>query len=682
MCSLLTACMIVFWSQTAETAVSTVPNGDDNINISSDRMEQTLADGMYTAEGHVVVAWKGMKLTADKVRYAAAPQLLYASGSVVLAKEPSVLKGDNLVLNINTGRAEMDATRLTMPQTNMTLTADKLVRINENQFSSSGTELTTCDVPDPSWKFGADSLKVNLQGYATGRNVIFYVKDVPVLYLPWFAFPVVLEKQSGLLLPNFGYSNKRGLQLDIPVYLVISPSQDLQLDLDILSKRGLGTGLDYRYIRVRGSEGHLGGYQIYDQVTDQWRWQLAEEHKEIFSRDANLRSSVNLTSDRTFLNDFGEKSGDYNRQASSSTINALKTWQDYAATAYLRYNEDLYAPDNKATLQTLPSLGLAGVRQAIFTMPLYFDFDAAAENLYRETGASGQRLLLFPRMTLLPFRSSFLQTTLFAGAHIRGYSTDKRDTGSDTRASSTLDILPEAGVRLSTSLTRVYSTDMAQLQKIRHEIIPEISYNFVPQHDQTRLPLYDSTDRIIHGNMITASVTSLMNGRFVSGDTTEYRELSRIKLGADYALDGGRRDLLTLVESHRPWSDLSLESDSWLTKLLRFTFDTRYNLYEKHLSTVAAGLEVDDREGNAIGAGYQMARNQVEYFEGRLATRLLKPMNLSYSARYSFDRGDFLESVYAAEYRHKCWSINFAVHQRPGNQSYTVNFNLAGLGSK
>jgi len=174
----------------------------------------------------------------------------------------------------------------------------------------------------------------------------------------------------------------------------------------------------------------------------------------------------------------------------------------------------------------------------------------------------------------------------------------------------------------------------------------------------------------------------LMIGKFVSGDTTEYRDISRIKLSADYAIEGGRRDLLTLVESQRPWSDLMLESDTWLARPLRITFDSRYNLHENRLSTAVAGIEADDRQGNTIGAGYQMARNEVEYFEGRLSTRLIKPLNLSYTVRYSFDRSDFLEAVYAAEYRHKCWSVNLAVHQRPGNQSYTVNFNLAGLSAK
>ncbi len=657
------------------------PLSDENIHINADRMNQSLTEGVYTAEGNVVVLWKGLNLVADRARYAAATHMLYANGSVVMSKGPAVLKGDTLVLNMDTGRAEMDATLFTIPESGMTISAEKLIRISESEFSAISTELTTCDMPDPSWKFGADNLTVNLMGYATGRNVIFYVKNIPVLYLPWIAFPVVLEKRSGLLFPRLGYSEKRGMQIDIPAYWVISPSQDLQLDLDIMTRRGVGTGFDYRYIRTRGSEGHISTYQIYDQLDNRWRWQLAQEHKEIFSRDANLRMAVNATSDRTFLNDFGEKSGDYNRQSSDTTINTLKTWQNYAAISYLRYNEDLYATDNRATLQTLPSLGVAAVRQTLFSLPLYFDLDGSADNLYRESAPRGQRLYLFPRITLLPFRNSIIQTTLFAGAHIRGYATDKRDSSSGVQA-STGDLLPEAGVRLSTSLTRIYDAGFPHLKKIRHEIIPEFRYSFVPERDQQRLPFYDYTDRMILRNMISLSATSVVNGRFVYGDTTEYRDISRIRLSADYAIEGGRRDLSTLVEGQRPWSDLIMESDTWLTKLLRITFDSRYNIYERYLSTAVAGVEVDDRQGNSIGVGYQMARNEVEYFEGRLSTRIIKPLNLSYTARYSFDRSDFLESVYAAEYRHKCWSVNLAVHQRPGNQSYTVNFNLAGLGSK
>ena len=673
------AFLLLFLGCASTVSAADPPLPDENIHINADSMTHGETNGIFSASGNVVVTWQGLHLVADRAEYDSTSHTLHASGNVVLSKGSDVLKGETLTFNMDTGQAEIGKASLSSSDSHLNVTAEKIIRLSEREFEASVTELTTCELPDPSWKFGADKLKVNLLGYATGRNVVFYVKNVPVLYLPWIAFPVVREKRSGLLFPRFGYSKTRGAQLDLPVYWVISPSQDLQFDLDLLSRRGVGTALDYRYIRRRGSEGHLGGYQIYDLVQDRWRWQIGQGHTEIFSPDLNLRMDVNLTSDREFSGDFGEKSGEYNRQSSDTTLNVLKTWQHYALTSHLRYIEDLYAVDNQATVQTLPSIGVAGVRQRLPAVPLYVDVDAELANFYRETGTSGQRLHLFPRLTLLPPHNPYLQASLFAGVHLRGYSTDKRSNGMQPREG---DLLPEVGARASVSLTRVYDVQAAVLKKMRHEIVPEISYSYLPERSQQHLPFYDYTDRLLWKNMIFLSATSLMNGKFAVGDTSEYRDISRVKLMLGYSFAGTRRDLLTLADTRRPWTDLILETDTWLNRMVRMTFESRYNLYDHRFSSLAVGMEADDREGNSVGASYRMAHNELEYFEARLATRLVKPLKLGYTARYSFDRGDFLESVYSAEYRHQCWSVTMALHQRPGTYSYTVNFNLAGLTGK
>lgn len=658
------------------------PFPDENIHIKADSMNHGQPDGVFTASGNVVITWQGIHLVSDNASFESRTGILHATGNVVISKGDDIMKGDSIKLNLESGRGEMDKATLSLPDSNLTFTGEKLIRLSESEFEISKTELTTCEVPDPSWKFGADTLKVNVLGYATGRNIVFYVKDVPVLYLPWIAFPVVREKKSGLLFPRFGYSNTRGVQLGIPVYWVISPSRDILFDLDVLSKRGVGTGLDYRYIRNRGSEGHFGGYQIYDLLQNRWRWQIGQSHKEIFSPDMNLRVDVNLNSDRTFLSDFGEKSGEYNRQSSDTTLNALKTWQHYALTTHLRFIEDLYAPDNSHTLQTLPEIGVAGVRQRVFDTPLYFDLDAGLANLYREASPSGQRLTVFPRMTLLQSnKGGYLNASFTAGVHLSGYNTDKRAGGNGVQKNDG-NLIPEAGLRISTSLARVYPLEFLALKKLRHEIIPEITYTYIPDHSQRRLPLYDYSDRILWQNVTYLSVTNSLNGKFVTGETSEYRDISRIRLLMGYSFESTRRDLLTTVDTGRPWTNLILESDTWVHKLARLTFDARYNPYNNRIDSSAAGIEFDDKQGNLVGAGYRMSRNDVEYFEGRLSTRLITPLILSYTSRYSFDRGDFLESVYSAEYRHKCWSINLALHDRPGNQSVTVNFNLAGLTGK
>ena len=50
---------------------------------------------------------------------------------------------------------------------------------------------------------------MELEGTGVARGVTFRVKDVPVLYVPYFVFPANTQRQSGFLLPRVGYSNRR-----------------------------------------------------------------------------------------------------------------------------------------------------------------------------------------------------------------------------------------------------------------------------------------------------------------------------------------------------------------------------------------------------------------------------------------------------------------------------------------
>jgi LPS-assembly protein len=602
-----------------------------------------------------------------------------ATGNVVITKGNDVIKGNSVRIDLESGRGELSKGNIYLKQNNMHLTGEAVSRTGENDYSARNGSYTTCDDETPSWKFGAENLDMTIDEYGKAKHIVFYIKDIPVLYFPYAVFPVKRERQSGFLFPRLGFdfSGKKGIWADIFYYWAISPSQDATIDLDIQSKRGVGTGLDYRYLRKQGSTGNLGGYLIYDLNTDSLRGFIAQSHKEIFSSDMNVRTSINMTTDRLYLNDYGEKSGDYNRHSNDSTINFLKTWQNYALTANVRYTQDYYAVSNNSTLQTLPEVGVAGVRQQIFSTPLFFDLDSSATNFYRENGVRGQRLYGFPRVTLTSGIPGYLNLSTYAGAHLRAYSSENLTAGTKNDGS----IVAEAGLRLSSSASRIYEVGGEKLSKLRHEIVPEISYQIIPQQDQSRLPMYDVKDRMPHLNILRYSITSLLGGKFRNGETSEYRELMRLKLSQGYSFDGYRQDLLTKNDIQRPWSDILLESETWLHPHLQATLDARYNVYGGTISSAATGVQFDNKSGTTAGISYQMARNDVDYLEGRMATRIFNPWNFSYATRYSFDRRNFLESVYSTEYRHQCWSIQVSYIDRRvinPSQSVMVSFNLMG----
>ncbi len=677
--SFITALCVVCLS--ASLACGEVSNEvDGGLRINADTMDHNQADDVITAKGNVVLLWQGATLTSDNATYDRANRILKATGNVVIVKGGDTVKGESVSFDLDSGRGELSRGTVFLKQNNMHFTGDTITRIGENDYAASQGSYTTCDAETPSWRFGAGNLDMTLDEYGSAQNVVFYIKDVPVFYFPYAVFPVKRERQSGFLFPRFGWSAKKGAEADIFYYWAISPSQEAIVDLDIQSNRGVGTGLDYRYLRTRGSTGNLGGYLIYDLNTNSPRGVIAQSHREIFSPEMNIRTSINMTTDRLFLSDYGEKSGDYNRQSNDSTVNVLKTWQNYALTANLRYTQDYYATSNNSTLQTLPDIGLAAVRQQIFSTPVYFDLDSSATNFYRESGVVGQRLYGFPRLTLVTGLPGYVNLTAYGGAHLRAYHTDNIPTASPIKDNDG-SLLPETGVRLGSSFSKVYQFSGDTLQKLRHEITPELSYRYTVNQDQSRFPSYDTRDRIVHQNILYYSLTSFLGGKFRNGETSEYRDLMRLKLSQGYSISGGRQDLLTVVDAGRTWTDVILESEAWLHPQARLSLDARYNVYGNYISSAAPGLDLDDRRGTTAGISYRMAHHEVEYLEGRLATRLFKPWVFSYATRYSFDRQNFLESVYSAEYRHQCWSILVSFLDRRvtnPSQSIMVSFNLMG----
>ncbi|HEX9080079.1 MAG TPA: hypothetical protein VF795_10850, partial [Desulfuromonadaceae bacterium] len=178
---LLICCLATLLPAVSHGAGSASPNAGD-ITIKADAMTQDPAEDTYNANGHVVVEWQGAVITADHASYNRKTGMLTATGNVVMTKDGNVMHGAWFTFDVATGRGELERATLTTAQGNLTVSGEKIVRVDENHLVLNKTEFTTCDVPHPSWKFDAEKLDVNLLGYAIGRNITFYVKDIPVLY--------------------------------------------------------------------------------------------------------------------------------------------------------------------------------------------------------------------------------------------------------------------------------------------------------------------------------------------------------------------------------------------------------------------------------------------------------------------------------------------------------------------
>jgi LPS-assembly protein len=648
------------------------------VTIKADTLAVDVPADSYRAKGSVHIIQDGVSLLADSVIYRRLTGDALAEGNVFMEKDGDTVKGDRLSLNMISQKGEVQNGELFLKKPNFRLKGKLLQKTGDDDYHVENGTFTTCDGPKPSWRFEAKDLSVTLDDFATAHDAVFYAGDVPLLYTPYLIFPVKRERQSGLLLPKFGFSSKKGLYYDQPYYWAISPSQDLTLTPDIETSRGLGLGVDYRYIRARGSEGRLQAFGIYDTKTSGFRGEIDQKHLEILSTDTTLASNIHLITDRSYYYDYGEIAGDYNRQLLESSISLDHKWQRYNLGGQFLYSQDLLAPNNDATVQRLPQLSFIDAGDKLG--PFFLSMDSGFTNFQRKLGENGQRLELHPRLALYEKPAGIVDLSLYGGYRERLYNASGADGANGVNDLGQAD----AGATVSLPLERIYNG------RLRHLLVPSVEYGFVQQRKDDNMPFFDYNDRVLGQSIAGWSIASTFTEKLTAeeGGAPEYRDLLYLKLSQGYQFSGQRRDLLTLVDPGHRLTDLMLESKITPVKAVSLTMDGRYDTVDNNVSSANLGVEWKGEGTNTAAVAYRFSRREVNYLETRLAVPVVRNiLSANLLARYSFDGGGILESRYALEYKQQCWSVIAAYAERPGttlvpgNREFTLNFTLAGIGA-
>lgn len=627
----------------------------------------------YRAEGSVRLKREGLSLLADSVIYRRKTAEAVASGNVVAQQGGDTLQGDSLAVNLDTQTGELLNGKIFVKSSNFRVAGKKIEKTGEEDYHVERGSFTTCDGDDPSWHFEARDLKLTVGGFATGRDALFYLGDIPVFYTPYILFPARKDRQSGLLLPRLGQSTKKGVYYEQPYYWVISPSQDVTFELDLQTQRGAGATVDYRYLRPGGSGGELQGFGIYDTERDMFRGELNQRHLEILSPKLTLASDIHLVADRSYFRDFAEDSGEYNRQLLDSSASFGQRWQRYSLSGRVRYIEDLVAPNNHATLQRYPALNFVAAGTKVG--PLFVSMDSAFVNFQRTEGSTGQRLELHPRLSAYHKAAGALDLSAYGGYRELFYSASELAAPESLQQSGQAD----AGAAASLPLERVYDG------KLRHLLIPSLEYGYLQSVPQQGLPDFDHNDRIPGHSALTWALTNVFTRKVERPEgTPEYKDVLYLRLSQGYWFSGERLNLLNLTQAdlgHR-LSDLMLESRIVPADWATVSLDGRYDPVDNHLSTgnLAVQLKEDGSRPKQVTLGYRYSREELNYLEGNLQFPITKEVQASVLGRYSFDKGGFLESRYSLEYKRQCWGIVLAYTDRIDNRSFTVNFTLAGLG--
>jgi len=647
--------------------------GEEAVSLDAGSLSYDKATDTYHAGGGVSLQRGTLELRAENMEWNRSSGEAEATGGVYFRAPEGVMEGDSLRYNMETGRGLLSNGRAFAAGQSFHIAGREIEKLGVQEYRVSDGTFTTCEGERPSWKFGAKDFRVTLGGYARASHVLFYIRDIPVLYIPYIVYPAKTDRESGLLMPRYGFSSRRGTQFSLAWYQVLARNLDATLEIDYMSRFGIGKGLEYRYILGEDNQGSFHGYHVTEAGrTD--RYSLTGQHQGSLPAGVRLAADVDFVSSRDYYADFGESYEVYTRDKAQTVIYLARNWEKLNLSGQFRYTKDL-EQESEATLQRLPELRLAGITQRLEDSPFFLRFDLEGDHFWRRKGEKGGRVTLRPALS-----TDLLSNPLFAlvpeiGYRERLYST----SGDDFQRQGLFDF----GARASSQLSRIYAIDGASVKRLRHSIEPEIGYSFIPRVDQSNLPEFDLLDRIGPESRLSYGLTNRFTARLESESGERlYHEFLYLRISQSFDFRESRRELEFTGDTRRPFSPLLFEAvirpSRWSYLDLDASYDT--NSGENRLVDYNLRGSLADSAGNSLYLDYRNRRGELEYLAAVLETSLLKPVYLRLEDRYDFLTGKALESLVGLEYRARCWSFFITYRERPDDQEVLVSFSLGGIG--
>jgi LPS-assembly protein len=432
-----------------------------------------------------------------------------------------------------------------------------------------------CESGIPAWKITAKEIEMTPKGEAIIRGGKFYIRDIPVFYLPYGFFPVRTKRKTGFLFPKPGYSSDEGFTFQQPFFWAISKSTDATIVGNIETRARAGIWGEFRHIFSRNTKVRLNAAyfnefdrsnaeddivnkNIADPTIPQDRWAIGTKHRNSNASGWETYSNIFAFSDDLFTRELFDKfnlddvqqrnvrTSRYGR----STVGFFKGSSDMVLRGEWDFYQDFIQPDD-FTLFGVPKLHFGG-RKGIGG-PFELSWRVEGVNYMREDKADGARLDIRPEISL-PFRlSNYLFGSLdVAGRETLYYLYRTEGVFDQTTARGLVEVRGNVG----SSVSNTFSWNGTRLKKIKHVMEPEIHYLFIPWANQKGIPIWDGTDRINRRNLLTFSFTNRFWGKFARkpakapkdkdvellgpATATDVKEIARLNFALSYDIDKER----------------------------------------------------------------------------------------------------------------------------------------------
>ncbi|WJG10188.1 LPS assembly protein LptD [Aliiglaciecola sp. LCG003] len=647
---------------------------EDQIRVRANRAE-IQQNNLATFDGKVNIVSDKAQITANKAVIDKANTQLNATGNVSYHDSQMRVQSTDVLLNTDSGKLAMSDTEYQLTQFGGRGAAD-LIEIDQNKgVALTGVSYTTCPIGAEDWKINASSISIE-QGKLWGEaiNTVFYVKDVPVFYLPYFIFPVSNQRQSGFLFPEINTSSATGLSYEQPFYWNIAPNYDATFTPRVMSKRGVQLKTNFRYL----NEQSLGQVNIeylpndQETIDDRDRYFYRYTHNGKLNDNWLLNIDFNGLSDDNYIADFG--SDFYNRADThlykTLSLNYYSDNIDFS----VNFRDFEVIGDHQDNYRALPEMKFNYLTEQFGS----FEFSLASELAYFDNKLAEQptatRFHLAPTIAL-PLRSQwgeFLAEATWLNTY---YNQDNIDgTG-----------LAEETTR-SLGQSRVFGAlyfdrDTSWLgSHLRQTLEPKIQYLYTSYKDQNNIGLYDTTrllndfnglfrgqeftglDRISDNNQITVGLTT----RILDENS---REQFKLSLGQIFYLEDNK---VLAASKDDDRSALASELDWQIGSKWFAHTELQLSTKTDKVERSSISLEYQLSEDKIVQINHRFVRNlsgeQIDQFGVTASWPITE--NWHWVGRWYKDLSSqrTIESYAGVQYESCCWSISLVSQRHLSNR--------------
>ena len=608
------------------------------------------ANRMVYAKGHIVIYNREMMFSADEATYDQKKELLTLKGHVLFFYQGKIInRADRLVVNLD--RDSFKASDLFLKEfaSDIWIKAAAL-DADKNNFILRHAALSSCCVDNPDWQIRFSKGHFHKeQEYMSLWHPRFYLGKVPVLYLPWIAFPTITERRSGLLRPVIGFENSDNLLFIQPIFIAPSRSWDIQLNPQVRLNRGEGLYTTLRFADSPYSRGEVtvGAFQEHEAYARRHNLKnslhkgasLYYRNEALFTKyikenlyDYNDGLYINATTlnDIDYINLKDDRRNSVDKLVTSRLNYYVAGYGDYIG-AYLRYFIDTEQPSNAHTLQTLPSLQYHKFSQILGVKNFYYSIDYKFKNSYRERGLGArQHEFSMPFVFTTPLFDQMLDFSVSENLY---YSRVNYTDGNDSTPNATY-FSNYHRLALTSDLIKRYGKTLHNMQLELAVTLPSAHRkkgyfaDFIPFNLQ-RKSLYLKANNYLYD-----------------------------RHGYNYLVDRFTQYYYTKKEDER-YNEAENEVIYHYSRHLSLRNALIYSYAYHKLKKIQSGINYrDDYNGLRIDHTYKDAPNEtkINFISADLSRRIDRRYTIKGGIDYDFDNGFTKEWRLGLEMEKKCWS--------------------------